>query len=68
MLTEVVDFTGSTTVIFTATDQLSPNYDFVFTHNIAPESMRAYHDEHVKVLDMRLHTLLDRKRFRRYCT
>ncbi|WP_336939218.1 helix-turn-helix transcriptional regulator [Acinetobacter modestus] len=55
VLTEVVDFTGSTTAIFTATDQLSPNYDFVFTHNIAPESMRAYHDEHVKVLDMRLH-------------
>ena len=31
VLTEIVDFTGSTTAIFTATDQLSPNYDFVFT-------------------------------------
>lgn len=56
VLTEIVDFTGSTTAIFTATDQLSPNYDFVFTHNIPPESMRAYQDEQVKVLDMRLHT------------
>lgn len=55
VLTEVVDFTGSTTAIFTATYQLSPNYDFVFTHNIAPESMRAYQDEYLKVLDMRLH-------------
>ena len=55
VLTEIVDFTGSTTAIFTATDQLSPNYDFVFTHNIPPESMRAYQDEQIKVLDMRLH-------------
>lgn len=55
VLMEVIDFTGSTTAIFTATDQLSPNYDFVFTHNIPPESMRAYQDEQVKVLDMRLH-------------
>ncbi len=55
VLTGIVDFTGSTTAIFTATDQLSPNYDFVFTHNIPSESMLAYQDEHVKVLDMRLH-------------
>ena len=26
VLTEIVDFTGSTTAIFTATDQLSPNF------------------------------------------
>ncbi|HAV3580448.1 helix-turn-helix transcriptional regulator [Acinetobacter baumannii] len=56
VLMGIVDFTGSTTAIFTATDQLSPNYDFVFTHNIPPESMRAYQDEQVKVLDMRLHS------------
>lgn len=56
VLAEVVDFTGSTTAIFTATDQLSPKYDFVFTHNIPPESMLAYQDEQVKVIDMRLHT------------
>ncbi|NNP70992.1 helix-turn-helix transcriptional regulator [Acinetobacter sp. Ac_5812] len=55
VLAEIVDFTRSSTAIFTATDQLSPNYDFLFTHNIAPESMRAYQDEQVKVLDMRLH-------------
>ncbi|GAA5014485.1 hypothetical protein GCM10023206_24630 [Acinetobacter puyangensis] len=55
VLTEIVDFTGSTTAIFTATDQLSPHYDFVFTHNIPPESMAAYQDEQVKVLDLRLH-------------
>lgn len=55
VLTEIVDFTGSTTAIFTATDQLSPNYDFVFTHNIPPTSMQAYQDEQVKILDMRLH-------------
>lgn len=55
VLAEVTDFTGSTTAIFTATDQLSPDYDFVFTYNIPFESMRAYQDEQVKVLDMRLH-------------
>ena len=55
VLAEVADFTGSTTAIFTATDQLSPNYDFVFTHNIPTESMRAYQDEQVKVIDMRIH-------------
>ncbi|MCH4248909.1 MAG: helix-turn-helix transcriptional regulator [Acinetobacter populi] len=56
VLTEIVDLTGSTTAIFTATDQLSPNYDFVFTHNIPPEGMLAYQDEQVKVIDMRIHT------------
>jgi hypothetical protein len=55
VLTEIVDFTGSTTAIFTATDQLSPNYDFVFTHNIPPESMRLIRMSTSKVLDMRLH-------------
>lgn len=55
VLTEIADFTGSSTAIFTATDQLSPNYDFVFTHNIPPTSVQAYQDEQVKVLDMRLH-------------
>ena len=55
VLAEIVDFTGSTTAIFTATDQLSSAYDFVFTQNIPPESMRAYQDEQVKILDMRLH-------------
>lgn len=55
VLSEIADFTKSTTAIFTATDQLSPNYDFVFTHNIPIESMHAYQDEQVKVLDMRLH-------------
>ena len=56
VLSEIADFTKSTTAIFTATDQLSPNYDFVFTHNIPAESIHAYQDEQVKVLDMRLHT------------
>lgn len=55
VLAGIVDFTGSSTAIFTVTDQLSPNYDFVFTHNIPPESMSAYQNEQVKVLDMRLH-------------
>lgn len=55
VLTEIVDFTHSTTAIFTATDQLSPNYDFVFSHNIPPEGMLAYQDEQVKVIDMRIH-------------
>ncbi|KAA8731179.1 helix-turn-helix transcriptional regulator [Acinetobacter qingfengensis] len=55
VMAEVVNFTTSTTAIFTATDQLSPNYDFVFTHNIPEESMRAYQEEQLKVIDMRLH-------------
>lgn len=55
VLTEIVDFTNSTTAIFTATDQLSPNYDFVFTQNIPPEGMLAYQDKQVKVIDMRIH-------------
>lgn len=55
VLSAVVDFTGSSTAIFTATHQLSPNYDFVFTHNIPEKSLQAYQDEDVKILDMRLH-------------
>lgn len=58
VLAEIVDLTKSTTSIFTTTDQLCPNYDFVFTHNIPFESIQAYQDEQVKVLDMRLHAPL----------
>jgi hypothetical protein len=68
VLTEIVDFTGSTTAIFTATDQLSPNYDFVFTHNIPPESMRLIRMSTSKDWICGSCTLLDGKSIRRYCT
>lgn len=55
VLFEIAEYTESTTAIFTATDQLSPDYDFVFTHNISDSCIQIYQDEQVKILDMRLH-------------
>lgn len=58
LLKDIVEITGSTTAIFTALDQLNPEYDFVFTHQIPMEGLKAYQDEHIKVIDMKLHTQL----------
>ncbi len=58
VLERIVDYTQSKTAIFTVLDQLNPNYDFVYTHNISKESLAAYQDEQVKVIDMRIHTPL----------
>ena len=58
VLERIVDYTQSKTAIFTVLDQLNPNYDFVYTHNIAKESLAAYQDEQVKVIDMKIHTPL----------
>lgn len=58
VLESIVDYTQSKTAIFTVLDQLNPNYDFVYTHNIAKESLAAYQEEQVKVIDMKIHTPL----------
>ncbi|XID74340.1 LuxR C-terminal-related transcriptional regulator [Alkanindiges sp. WGS2144] len=58
VLENIVDYTNSTTAIFTVLDQLNPNYDFIYTHNIARESLAAYQEEQVKVIDMKIHTPL----------
>ncbi|MCH7336514.1 LuxR C-terminal-related transcriptional regulator [Acinetobacter sp. NIPH 2699] len=58
VLKNIVEMTASKTAIFTALDQLNPDYDFVFTHQIPIEGLNAYQDEHIKVIDMKLHTQL----------
>ena len=61
MLKEIVDYTQSKAAIFTALDQLNPDADFVYSHNIPPEGLAAYQDEQVRVIDMKLHMpLFDR--------
>ena len=57
-LESVVEFTDSTTAIFTVLDQLNPAYDFLYTHNIHEKSLAAYQEEQVKIIDMRIHTPL----------
>ena len=54
VLSEIADFTKSTTAIFTATDQLSPNYDFVFTHSIPIERVQTDHEAKGTVVEVRL--------------
>jgi|LUMW01.1.fsa_nt_gb DNA-binding NarL/FixJ family response regulator len=56
VLEEIVDYTESKTAIFTVCDQLNPKFDFTFSHNIPEEGLRAYADEQIKVIDMKLHT------------
>lgn len=58
VLENIVNYTESTTAIFTVLDQLNPNYNFIYTHNIARESLAAYQEEQVKVIDMKIHTPL----------
>ncbi len=43
---------------FTALDQFSPSYDFLFSHNIPDEALHAYRDERIGVIDMQLHRVL----------
>ena len=52
---EIVEYTESKTAIFTALDQLNPNADFIHTCNISDECLKAYSDERIKVIDMKLH-------------
>lgn len=58
VLAQLVQLTQSKTAIFTSCDQLNPNYDFVYTHNINQETLNAYQDERIKIIDMKLHAPL----------
>lgn len=58
VLREVVTYTKSNTAIFTAVDQLNPENDFVFAHNIPQEGLQTYQDERIQVIDMKLHSHL----------
>lgn len=58
VLAELVVYTESKTAIFVSLDQLNPEYDFVYSHQIPEVGLAAYQDERVKVIDMRLHTPL----------
>ena len=58
VLQEIVVFTNSKTAIFTALDQLNPNHDFVFTHQIPQVGLDAYQEERIQVIDMQLHVPL----------
>lgn len=55
VLEEICLYTGSSTCIYTYLDQLNPSQNFVITHNIAEKELITYADEHLDVIDMRLH-------------
>lgn len=58
VIEKIVQYTDSKTAIFTALDQFSPSYDFLFSHNIPDEALHAYRDERIRVIDMQLHRVL----------
>ena len=58
VIENIVQYTDSKTAIFTALDQFSPSYDFLFSHNIPDEALHAYRDERIRVIDMQLHRVL----------
>ncbi|RKG32830.1 helix-turn-helix transcriptional regulator [Acinetobacter tianfuensis] len=58
VLEEVVRYTGSKTAIFVFLDQLNPEHDFIYSHQIPDVSMAAYQEECIKIIDMRLHAPL----------
>lgn len=55
VLESVATYTQCKSAIFTAIDQLNPEYDFTYSYNIPEEAMLAYQDERIQVIDMRLH-------------
>lgn len=55
---KIVHYTQSKTAIFTAVDQFSPSYDFLYSHNIPDVALHAYRDERIRVIDMQLHSTL----------
>lgn len=58
LIEKIVQYTDSKTAIFTALDQFSPSYDFLFSHNIPDEALHAYRDERIRVIDTQLHRVL----------
>lgn len=61
VLEMLVAYTESKTAIFVSLDQLNPEYDFVYSHQIPAVGLAAYEDERIKIIDMRLHTSLWQK-------
>ena len=55
VIKEIVDYTKSKAAIFTALDQLNPDANFVYSHNIPVSGLAAYQDEQVRLIDMKLH-------------
>lgn len=55
VLANVAYYTQCKSAIFTAIDQLNPEYDFTYTHNIPEEALKAYQEEKIQIIDMRLH-------------
>ena len=55
VIQDIVQYTQSHSAIFTGLDQFNPAYDFVYTYNIPEESLAAYQDERIRVIDMKLH-------------
>lgn len=55
---QIVEYTNSKSAIFTALDQLNSHYNFTYTYNIPEQSLSAYQDENVRMIDMQLHASL----------
>ena len=58
VLQNVAAYTQCQSAIFTAIDQLSPAYNFTFSHNIPEQALQAYQEERIQIIDMRLHAPL----------
>ena len=55
VLEAIVEYSESNSAIFTVLDQLNPDYNFMYAHNIYQEGLERYKTEHIDVIDMRLH-------------
>lgn len=55
VLESVAKYAQCKSAIFTAIDQLNPEFDFTYTHNVPAEALNAYQDERIQIIDMRLH-------------
>lgn len=55
VLKQVVEFTQSSTAIFTYFDQLRPEQNFIYTINIPIDGIQNYQTYNLDVVDMRIH-------------
>lgn len=47
--------TESNSAIFTVLDQLNPDHNFIYSHNLSEAGLANYQKDNIDVIDMRLH-------------
>lgn len=55
VLTDIINYTDSFSGMFTLLDQLNPEQNFIYTHNLPDHVLKAYQNEEIRTLDMRIH-------------